>query len=143
MRTKITRATCRKRTGNVVPRTENFGDLIAADHKVLSEGCESRNNHRYAVVVQDLAPNGSSRIRAKQKLLRKRREACKSSWNPIGTLKSFTLTIPWNSAKLVKISPGIIARLHHTDRKQMGLLRESSALSEGRHLCCIVAIRSG
>ena len=38
-----------------VPRAENFGDLIAADHKVLSKGCESRNNHRYAVVVQDLA----------------------------------------------------------------------------------------
>ena len=32
-----------------------FGDLITADHKVLSEGCESRNHHRYAVVVQDLA----------------------------------------------------------------------------------------
>ena len=30
-------------------------NLITADHKVLSEGCESRNNHRYAVVVQDLA----------------------------------------------------------------------------------------
>ena len=29
---------------------------MTADHKVLSEGCESRNNHRYAVVVQDLAP---------------------------------------------------------------------------------------
>ena len=26
-----------------------------ADHKVLSDNCESRNNHRYAVVVQDLA----------------------------------------------------------------------------------------
>ena len=38
-----------------VPRAENFGDLITADHKVLSGGCESRNNHRYAVVVQDLA----------------------------------------------------------------------------------------
>ena len=37
-----------------VPRAENFGDLITADHKVLSEGCESRNNHRHAVVVQDL-----------------------------------------------------------------------------------------
>ena len=36
-------------------RAVNFGDLITADHKVLSEGCESRNNHRYAVVVQDLA----------------------------------------------------------------------------------------
>ena len=54
-RTKITRAPCRRRIGGVVPRAENFGDLITADHKVLSEGCESRNNHRYAVVVQDLA----------------------------------------------------------------------------------------
>ena len=39
----------------VVPRAENFGDLKTADHKVLSERCESRHNHRYAVVVQDLA----------------------------------------------------------------------------------------
>ena len=31
------------------------GDLITADHKILSEDCESRNNHRYAVVVQELA----------------------------------------------------------------------------------------
>ena len=34
---------------------ENFGDLITADHKVLSDNCESRSNHRYAAVVQDLA----------------------------------------------------------------------------------------
>ena len=54
-RTKITRAPCRRRNGGAVPRAENFGDLITADHKVLSEGCESRNNHRYAIVVQDLA----------------------------------------------------------------------------------------
>ena len=54
-RTKITRAPCRRRIGGAVPRAENFGDLITADHKVLSESCESRNNHRYAVVVQDLA----------------------------------------------------------------------------------------
>ena len=53
--TKITRAPCRRRNGEAVPRAENFGDLITADHKVLSEGCESGNNHRYAVVVQDLA----------------------------------------------------------------------------------------
>ena len=38
-----------------MPRAENVVDLITADHKVLSEGCESRNNHRYVVVVQDLA----------------------------------------------------------------------------------------
>ena len=34
---------------------KNFGDLITADHKVLSDSCESRNNHRFAVAVQDLA----------------------------------------------------------------------------------------
>ena len=28
---------------------------MTADHIVLNEGCESRDNHRYAVVVQDLA----------------------------------------------------------------------------------------
>ena len=55
LRTKITRASCRRRTGTVVPRVENVGDLTTADHKVLSEGCESRHDHRYAVVVQNLA----------------------------------------------------------------------------------------
>ena len=54
-RTKITRAPCRRRNGEAVPRAVNFCDLITADHKVLSDNCESRNNHRYAVVVQDLA----------------------------------------------------------------------------------------
>ena len=53
-RTKITRAPCRRRKGEAVPRADNFGDLITANHKVLSNNCESRNNHRYAVVVQDL-----------------------------------------------------------------------------------------
>ena len=39
-RTKITRAPCRRRNGEAV---------------LLSDNCESRNNHRYAVVKQDLA----------------------------------------------------------------------------------------
>ena len=38
-----------------MPTAESFGDLTTADHKILSGGSESRNNHRYAVVVQDLA----------------------------------------------------------------------------------------
>ena len=60
-------------------------------------------------------PNGSKRIRAKQKLLK---GACRSSWSQKGSLKSLKLTIPLNVANIVKISPGIIARQHHTDRKQ-------------------------
>ena len=46
----MTRAPCRRRTGEVQLRAEKFGDLITADHKVLNEDCESRDNHRYAVV---------------------------------------------------------------------------------------------
>ena len=52
---KITRASCRRRAGTIVPRAEHFGALLTADHKILSEGSESRNNHRCAVVVLDLA----------------------------------------------------------------------------------------
>ena len=48
----MTRAPCRRRTGEAVPRAEKFGHLITADH--YEEG-ESRNNHRYAVVVRVLA----------------------------------------------------------------------------------------
>ena len=64
--------------------------------------------------------------------------ACESSCSWIGYQKWFTLTIPWNSAKLVKISPGIIARLHHTDRRLMGLLREQCVKLRKEHLryCC-------
>ena len=44
---------CWRRTGEAEPQAEKFGDLKTADQKVLKS--ESRNNHRYAVVVQDLA----------------------------------------------------------------------------------------
>ena len=54
-RTKIKRAPCRRRIGRVVLGAENVGDLITADHKIVTDGCKSRNSHRFAVVVQDLA----------------------------------------------------------------------------------------
>ena len=38
-----------------MPKAEHVGDLITADHKLHNEESELRNNHRYAVVVQDLA----------------------------------------------------------------------------------------
>ena len=115
-RTKITRAPCRRRIGGAVPRAENFCDLITADHKVLGEGCESRNNHRFAIVVQELATQWIQSYPCKTKNFgRKHKGACKSSWSQIGSLKSCALTIPWNLEKLVKIFSGIIVRRHHTD----------------------------
>ena len=132
------KAPCRRRIGRVVPRAENFGDLITADHKVLSEGCESRNNHRYAVVVQDLATQwiqsypcktktSQETQRSLQKPNRKPKviytdnslefgKACEDlSWNHLSTPhRSETNGIAWRAVRRVK---------------------------EGT-LCCIVAIRS-
>ena len=91
-RTKITRATCRRRIGGVVPRAENFGDLISTDHS------ESRNNHRYAVVEQDSATQWIQSYLCKTKLLMKNKGARKSSWSRTGSLNSFTQNsyLSWN-----------------------------------------------
>ena len=67
LQTKITMASCRRRAGTVVRKAENVGDFITADHKVLSEGRESRNNHRYAVVVQDLSTQSLQFYQCKNK----------------------------------------------------------------------------
>ena len=113
--------------GGAVPRAENFGDLITADHKVLSASFESRNNHRHAVVVQDLATQWIQAYPCKTKTSQETQTSLQKFLEPDRNPLSFRLTIPWNLAKLVKISPGIIARLHHTDQHQMGLLREQCA----------------
>ena len=61
-RTKITRTLCRRRTGE-----EAVTSCRKADHKVLNEAGESRNNHRYAVVVQDLATQQNSILSVQNK----------------------------------------------------------------------------
>ena len=62
-----------------------------------------------------------------QNFTRNPEKLAKKSWNPRGNQKSFTLTNPWNLAKLVKFFPGIIVRQHHTYQKQMELLKEQRA----------------
>ena len=62
---------------------EHFGDLITADHKILSEGSESRNNHRYAVVVyKTWQHSGYSLTHVKQKLLRKHKRRLQKFLGP-------------------------------------------------------------
>ena len=122
--TKITRAPCRRRSGGAVPRAEKFGDLITADHKVLSDNCESRNNHRYAVVVQDLATQWIQAYPCKKKTTQQTRKGLQKFLEP--NRKPKVIYTDNSLAKPVKIFPGIIVRQHRTDRKLMGLL-ESSA----------------
>ena len=120
-----------------------FGDLITADHKVLSDGCESRNNHRYAVVVQDLAIQWIQSYPCKTKILRKHEGACKSSWSRMGSLKSFTLTIPWQFGKACEdLSWNHCTSTPHRS-KTNGICWESSPQSDRRYVCSVVAIKSG
>ena len=85
--------------------------------------------------------NGSRRIRAKQKLLRKHKGACKSSWSEIRDFKSKTLTIPWIWQSLWR---SFLESLYFdtTQIRYKWSCRKGSAQSKGRHLCRIVAIRS-
>ena len=89
-RTKIARASYRRRNGEAVPRAVNLGDLIKADHKVLSDDCESRNNHRYAVVVQDLATQWIQAHPCENKISQEtQRSPQKVPGTPRGNQKSF------------------------------------------------------
>ena len=81
-RTKITRAPCRRRIGGVVPRAQKIGDLITADHKVLSDICESRYNHRFAVVVQDLATQWIQSCPCKTKTSQETQRSFEKFWEP-------------------------------------------------------------
>ena len=84
-------------------------------------------------------PNGSKRIRAKPKLHKKPREACKSSWNPRGILKSFTLTIPWNLAKPVKIWNHCTSTPHRSETNGIA----EGAVRRVKEGTCAVLLQSG
>ena len=100
LKAKITRSSCRRRAGTVVPRAEHFGDMITADHKVLSEESESRNNYRYAVVVQDLATQWMPSYPCKTKISQENQKNPMKFLEPMRRhQKSFTLTILWNFGK--------------------------------------------
>ena len=126
-RTKITRAPCRRSNGGAVPRAENFGDLITADHKVLSDNCESRNNHRYAVVVQDLATQWIQAYPCKTKTSQETQRSLQKFLEPDRNPKVIETDTCLEFGKACEDLSGIIARLHHTDQKQMGLLKEQCA----------------
>ena len=142
-RTKITRAPCRRRNGEAVPRAANFGDLITADHKVLSDNCEPRNNHRYAVVVQDLATQWIQAYACKTRTSQETKEACKSSWSPNRKPKVIYTD---NSLEFGKACEDLswnhcTSTPHRSETN--GIAERAVRRVKGRHLCCIVAIRSG
>ena len=127
LKTKITRASCIRRAGTVVPRAEHFGDLISADHKILSEESESRNNHRYSVVVQDLATQWVQSYPCKSKSSQETQKNPKKFLEPTRKPKVIYTDNSLEFGKSCEELSGIIVRQRHTDQKQMGLLKEQCA----------------
>ena len=127
LRTRIPRALRRRRTGEAVLRAETFGDLMAANHKVLNEGGESQNNHRYAVVAQDLATQWIQSYPCITTLLRRRRRVYESFSSRQKGQKLYTLPIRWNLKNPVKIYHGITEFKHLIDARRMALLKERYA----------------
>ena len=124
IRTKKTRAPCRKRTGEALLQAAKLGDVITADNKVLNEGCESRDNHLYAVVEPDLATQSIQSHPCETKLHMRRKRVCYSSWNRRTNHKSFTLTTHWGLENHVKIYHDSIELQHLNDPRQMATLTE-------------------
>ena len=134
LKTKMTRAYCRRRAGTVVPRAEI---LVTWWLQITIFSVKEVNR----VIISDTLLwykiwqlSGCNFTRAKQNIIRKHKGACKSSWSQIGNRKSFTRTIPWNLARLVRNYPGFIVRQRHTDQKQMGLQKEQCAEWKKGHL---------
>ena len=145
-----------------MPRAENFGDLITADHKILSEESESRNNHRYAVVVKDLAtqwlqsdPCKTKTSQETQKSLMKFLYPCKikTSQETQRSLQKFLE--PERNPKVIYTDNSLefgksceeLSWNHCTSTPHRsetnGIAERAVRRSERRYICSIVAIRSG
>ena len=88
---------------------KKFGDLITADHKVLSDNCKSRNNHRYAVVVQDLATQWIQAYPCKNKTSQ---ETQRSLQKFVETERNPKVIYTDNSLEFGKACEGLLELLH-------------------------------
>ena len=94
----------RKNQKRSILRTEKYGDLITAEPKVLNEGREFRNNHRYKF-------SPISGIRVKPEHHRRRRKIDESASSPRSSQKVFIRTNYQNLASI----------LHFIDQRQAEL----------------------
>ena len=122
---------------------KNVGDLITADHKIVSEGCESRNSHRYAVVVQDLATKWIQSYPCKTTTSQETQKSLQKFLEPNRKRKVIYTDNSLEFGKACEdLSWNHCASTPH--RSQTNVTAERAVRRvKGRHLCRIVAIRSG
>ena len=98
--------------------------MITAEHKVLDEWSESRNNHQFAAVVQDLAIQWIQSHPCETKTSQETEKNSRKFPEPSQKPKVFLRTLHWTLAKIVKIYHRIIELQHLIDPRQMALLKE-------------------
>ena len=136
-RTKITTAPCRRRIGRVVHRAENFGDLIAADHKFLETIANLETITDMQSRCKTWLPNGSRRIRAKNKTSQETQESLQKFLEPERKPKVIYTD---NSLEFGKACEDLSWN-HCTSTPHRS---ETNGIAERAvHICSIVAIRSG
>ena len=134
--TTITRALCRKHIGKAIPRAETFCDLkFTADHKVLSEGCDSRHNQRYAAVVQDLALQC---FQAYPFWMKKSQETDRRSRNFLESWEKFKGMGYWQSLQRIILESFEVYTSSFRDKWQYW---KSSTKSQRRYLGLVATIR--
>ena len=123
-RTKMIRAPRRKRTGNQVPRAKEFGDLITADHRALSEDCESQKKSPIRSHCMRLGHLMVAILSVPNQIVsgnRKEFTKVSRSDSPAESHLYSQFIGVWQSP--VKSYPGIIVHLRLTVPRQMTLLK--------------------
>ena len=123
----MTRTPYRKRNGDAAPRAENFGDLILQITKssIRAVNLETITSMLLWQLIWPL--NGFNLARAKRKLLRRRKRVDGYFSTRLKCWNSFTLTIRWNWANLLKIYHGIIVLPQLIDLRRTALLNKQCA----------------
>ena len=125
------------------PRAEHCGDLITADHKVHSKESESRNNYRYAVVVQDLATQWIQSYPCKTKSSQETQKNLMKFLEPTRTpIVMYTDNSLEFGKSCEELSWSHCPSTPHRSETN-GIAEKSSAESEGRDICGAIADQSG
>ena len=124
----MTRAPCRRRTGDAVPRTEIFGDYSRSQN--LGEGCDARNNHKFAVEI------GFSLLRAKKKTSQETEKSLRKFLEPSEKPKVIYIH---NSSEFGK-SCEELSWNHRTSTRRRMVLLKSGTQNKRSDVCCSVSI---
>ena len=111
-----------------ISQATKLGDIITADHKVLSEDGKMAEQSKVCNcgAGKNWPPSRYKVHHAEQELRKKRRDSYRSVSILMKIQRSFSLTTLWNPGMLAKSATGTIVRLHLVGLKRLELQKEQS-----------------